>query len=171
MNYQEILIEIFQEIKGGKNFGQVASYIPELAKVDSEKFGIHLTSIDNREFGVGDWRTKFSIQSIAKVFALSLAYRLAGDQLWKRVDVEPSGTSFNSLVQLESNHGIPRNPFMNAGAMVVCDILITQIRSSGGAFFIFYQGIDLRSWHQLFHSDCHIGKGCGLSEYCTMQLS
>jgi len=127
MDYQEIISEIYREIRNVESIGHVATYIPELAKVDAGHFAVHLTTIDNQEFGVGEWSTKFSIQSIAKVLALSQAYQLAGDNLWDRVDVEPSGTPFNSLVQLEANKGIPRNPFMNAGAMVVCDILITHL--------------------------------------------
>ncbi len=137
MNYQAILNEIFKEIKSGDNLGHVASYIPELAKINPEKFGIFLTTIDKREFRAGQWESKFSIQSIAKVFSLSLAYQLVGDKIWERVDVEPSGTSFNSLVQLESNKGIPRNPFMNAGAMVVCDILISYLENPEEAFLSF----------------------------------
>ncbi len=141
MNYQQILNEIFKELKSGDNLGYVASYIPELAKINPDNFGIHLTTIDKKEFKVGEWDTKFSIQSIAKVFALSQAYQLVGDKIWERVDVEPSGTSFNSLVQLESNHGIPRNPFMNAGAMVVCDILISKLDNPEEDFLSFLRDL------------------------------
>lgn len=145
MNYQQIITEIFEEIKSADSFGHVASYIPELAKVDGDHFAVHLTTIDSMTFGAGEWSAKFSIQSIAKVFALSQAYLLAGDKIWERVDVEPSGTSFNSLVQLEINKGIPRNPFMNAGALVVCDILITHLDQPEDRFLSFIKELTPQS--------------------------
>ena len=109
MKYQKILDEVYNEIINEENKGKVASYIPELAKVDPSNFGIHLTTVDGNEYGVGNCNDKFSIQSISKVLSLSLAYKLIGDKIWDRVGVEPSGNSFNSLVQLETDLGIPRN--------------------------------------------------------------
>ncbi|MCD4710358.1 MAG: glutaminase [Bacteroidales bacterium] len=141
MNYQEIIGEIYDDLKSTEDSGQVASIIPELAKIDPDQFGVYLTTADNREFGIGEWGTKFSIQSISKVFALSHAYQLVGDRLWKRVDVEPSGSPFNSLIQLETNNGIPRNPFMNAGALVVCDILIAQLENPAEHFLSFIREV------------------------------
>ena len=141
MNYQEIIGEMYEEVREAQNSGEVATYIPELAKVDPDHFAVHLTTIDNKEYGAGEWSTRFSIQSISKVFALSQAYRLAGDQIWERVDVEPSGTPFNSLVQLETNKGIPRNPFMNAGALVVCDILISHLEHPEEQFLSFIRAL------------------------------
>ena len=102
--------------------GTVASYIPELAKVDAGQFGIAIATADGRLLTGGDADTGFSIQSISKVFALTLALGKVGDQLWDRVGREPSGNAFNSIVQLEQEHGIPRNPFINAGAIVVADV-------------------------------------------------
>ncbi|OAH47117.1 glutaminase A [Sphingobium yanoikuyae] len=102
--------------------GTVASYIPELAKVDARQFGIAIATADGRLLTGGDADTGFSIQSISKVFALTLALGKVGDQLWDRVGREPSGNAFNSIVQLEQEHGIPRNPFINAGAIVVADV-------------------------------------------------
>jgi glutaminase len=124
--YQNILDEIYRELRMSDNRGSVASYIPELAGIDPEKFGIHLSALDGTQSSVGDAEERFSIQSIAKVFALTLAVSRVGESLFKRVGVEPSGSAFNSLVQLEYEKGIPRNPLINAGAMVVCDILIDQ---------------------------------------------
>lgn len=123
MDCQKIIDKVYAEIKAGDNLGQVAAYIPELSKVDPEKFGICLTTIDGKQYSAGDAGETFSIQSIAKVLSLSLAFACVGEAIWKRVDVEPSGTAFNSLLQLESEGGIPRNPMINAGAIVVCDIL------------------------------------------------
>lgn len=141
MDYKEIIGEIYVDLKSTENSGHVASIIPELAKIDPDQFGVYLTTVDNREFGIGEYDTKFSIQSIAKVFALSHAYQLVGDQLWKRVDVEPSGSPFNSLIQLETNNGIPRNPFMNAGALVVCDILVSQLENPAERFLSFIREV------------------------------
>lgn len=128
MNYQVVLDEIYEEVLRGENKGNVAAYIPELAKVDADLLGVHLYDIDKRGYGIGHFKHQFSIQSIAKVFSLCLAYKLMGEKLWYRVGIEPSGTPFNSLVQLESDNGIPRNPFINAGALVVCDILMSEMK-------------------------------------------
>ena len=102
--------------------GAVASYIPELAKVDPAQFGIAIATADGRMICGGDADIGFSIQSISKVFALTLALGKVGDQLWHRVGREPSGNAFNSITQLEHEQGIPRNPFINAGAIVVTDV-------------------------------------------------
>ena len=127
MNYQQIIEDIYHETKSAENLGAVASYIPELDSVDPDKFGIHLTTIENENFCIGDSNEKFSIQSIAKVLSLTLAYKMGGAKLWERVGVEPSGTSFNSLIQLEHDLGIPRNPLINSGAIVICDMLTSQL--------------------------------------------
>ncbi|MEN8187115.1 MAG: glutaminase [Bacteroidota bacterium] len=129
MDYQKIINDLNIKYKNEANKGKVASYIPELKKVDSNKFGINLYSISDQSFGAGDFQEKFSIQSISKVFALTLALKHVGEKLWKRIGVEPSGDPFNSLVQLEFEKGIPRNPFINAGALVVCDILISKLKN------------------------------------------
>lgn len=141
MDYRQIIEETYQLIGKEEGFGEVAKYIPELSKVEPAKFGVHLTTIQNEEFGIGDNLEHFSIQSIAKVFSLTLAYQLMGEIIWKRLGVEPSGTSFNSLVQLETDHGIPRNPFINAGAIVICDILISQLKNPKAEFLTFIRDI------------------------------
>ncbi len=129
MTPQEIMEMLHAEIKAEKNLGAVASYIPELGKVNPDYFGIYLTSIDGQRLSAGDWDVPFSIQSIAKVLSLSFAFNLKGDAIWERVGVEPSGSPFNSLVQLEFESGIPRNPFINAGAIVICDILCSELEN------------------------------------------
>jgi glutaminase len=126
MDYSALIHNVYQQCKQEPNEGKVASYIPELAKVDGNQFGICLSAVDGREYPVGDASTKFSIQSIVKVFALAMVYQKVGEQLWERVGVEPSGGSFNSLALLEFEQGIPRNPFINAGALVLTDILISE---------------------------------------------
>jgi glutaminase len=104
--------------------GKVADYIPGLAKVSADHFGIAIVLADGRQFAAGDAETPFSIQSISKAFTLTMALRSHGDELWKRVGREPSGSAFNSIVQLENEGGIPRNPFINAGAIVVSDVVL-----------------------------------------------
>jgi glutaminase len=123
VNYQPILEQIYRDIEPWRNAGRVANYIPELAKVPAERFGMAIVTLDGEVFSVGDAQQRFSIQSISKLFACTLAFQLLGDTLWQRVGREPSGTAFNSLVQLETERGLPRNPFINAGALVVTDIL------------------------------------------------
>ncbi|MDW3646069.1 MAG: glutaminase [Bacteroidia bacterium] len=141
MDYQAILEDVFETVSKGENRGKVAQYIPDLAKIDPGKFGVCLLSLEQKAYGVGDWQEKFSIQSIAKVLSLSLAYKMLGDDIWGRVGVEPSGNPFNSLVQLETDNGIPRNPFINAGAMVICDLLISNLKDPQADFLEFIRSI------------------------------
>lgn len=121
---QLLLDEIGREMRDREDRGRVADYIPQLAKVDDRKFGLAVATVDGREFATGDAAEPFSIQSISKVFALTIALGKVGDALWRRVGREPSGSAFNSIVQLEFEKGIPRNPFINAGAIVVADIIL-----------------------------------------------
>ncbi|WP_380286418.1 glutaminase [Kitasatospora purpeofusca] len=113
--------------------GRVADYIPALAAADPTAFGMAIATVDGRVFGAGDWRQPFSVQSVSKLFTLALALAEGGDGLWAGVGREPSGNPFNSLVQLESEHGIPRNPFINAGALVVTDRLLELTGDAVGA--------------------------------------
>lgn len=129
MDYQKIVDDLHFKYRNELNKGKVASYIPELKKIDSNKLGINLFTLTNQSFGAGNYKEKFSIQSISKVFALTLALKQVGEKLWNRVGIEPSGDPFNSLVQLEYEKGIPRNPFINSGALVVCDILISKLKN------------------------------------------
>ncbi|NML07538.1 glutaminase [Sphingomonas sp. G-3-2-10] len=119
-----IVTEIAAEMAVAPDRGIPASYIPPLAQVDPARFGIAVVEADGTTHVAGDGDMPFSIQSICKVFALTLALGAVGDQLWSRVGREPSGSAFNSIVQLETEQGIPRNPFINAGAIVVSDILL-----------------------------------------------
>ncbi|MBN1251064.1 MAG: glutaminase [Bacteroidales bacterium] len=123
MDYQKIIEKIYDEVKPLIEKGIVADYIPALAKTPANKFAMTVSTVNGEEFCVGDVDDNFSIQSISKVFTLTIAMNMIGDDLWKRVGREPSGNSFNSLVQLEYENGIPRNPFINAGAIVVSDAI------------------------------------------------
>ena len=104
--------------------GHVADYIPALACINPQQFGMAIQTIDGQTFSTGNSDTAFSIQSISKVFSLTLAIKHYGRKLWERVGLEPSGDPFNSLVQLEHECGIPRNPLINAGAILVADALL-----------------------------------------------
>jgi glutaminase len=136
-NYKKIIEDIYYEVKNVEDFGKVADYIPELSNVNPDNFGINITDINKDSFGLGDFDKKFSIQSVTKIFALTLAYKLEGTKIWERVDVEPSGNPFNSLLQLEADKGKPRNPFINAGAIVVCDVLISHLKNPKEDFLNF----------------------------------
>lgn len=126
LDYQAILEEIAHEIKPLLKEGKVASYIPELARVDSEHFAMSLILCDGTSYHVGESEKRFSIQSISKLFTLTMAMELLDEALWERIGKEPSGSSFNSLVQLEYENAIPRNPFINAGALVVTDMILSH---------------------------------------------
>ncbi|PHS56261.1 MAG: glutaminase [Sulfurimonas sp.] len=128
MDYQKILEEISLEIKPLFGLGKVANYIPLLSKVNPNKFAMAITLLDGTQYKIGDSNEVFSIQSISKVFAFTLALESYGIKLYDRVGVEPSGDPFNSLIQLEYEKGIPRNPFINAGAIVITDTLLKSFK-------------------------------------------
>ncbi|PHP29570.1 glutaminase [Limimaricola cinnabarinus] len=123
---REIVGEICDHMARETDRGQVADYIPELAKVDANRFALALALPSGEVIGGGDADTRFSIQSVSKVFALAVALGRIGDQLWTRVGREPSGDPFNSIVQLEHERGLPRNPFINAGAIAVTDAILSR---------------------------------------------
>jgi glutaminase len=124
MNYGTVIEKIYNDIRTEKTTGNVADYIPALAEINPNNFAIAVETLNGCSYGVGDKEVKFSIQSISKVFTLAMLAGRIGQQLWEFVGREPSGTPFNSLVQLEREEGIPRNPFMNAGALVITDRLM-----------------------------------------------
>jgi glutaminase len=138
---EEALAAIAAEMAARTDRGDIATYIPQLGKVDPHKFGIAVATNDGRVLTAGDADEAFSIQSVSKVFTLTLALGSVGDALWNRVGREPSGNPFNSIVQLEHENGIPRNPFINAGAIVLSDILLAghQPREAIGEILRFVQ--------------------------------
>lgn len=127
MDYAAIIEDIFRETQPLAGVGRQADYIPELAKVDPDRFGMCIHTLGGDVFAKGDAGQPFSIQSISKVFSLAVCLSLEGEDMWRRVGMEPSGSAFNSVIQLELERGIPRNPFINAGALVVADILLTHL--------------------------------------------
>jgi glutaminase len=140
-DYKNIITQLYHDVLHIEDPGIIASYIPELASVSPDKFGVHLSSNAGQSFGIGDYQEKFSIQSIVKVLSLAMAFQRYGEKLWDRVGVEPSGNPFNSLWQLEYEHGIPRNPLINSGAIVVCDILCSIYEHPWEAFIAFVRKI------------------------------
>ena len=141
MDYQELLERVTTKAAPALARGEVASYIPALANVRPEQFGIALAAVDGDSATYGDASVAFSVQSISKVFTLMMAIRHVGDDLWARVGREPSGSAFNSLVQLETEHGIPRNPLINAGAIVIADILLGHTRDAKKMLLDFVRAI------------------------------
>jgi len=131
IDYQRVLEEIALEVTPSFGKGKVADYIPALAEVCAESFGMAVRTVTGEEFSIGMSDEPFSIQSISKVFTLMLALARTGDEVWARVGREPSGNRFNSLVQLEHEKGVPRNPFINAGALAVLDLLMANTRVPG----------------------------------------
>jgi glutaminase len=120
-----VVSEIADEMRQRPDRGEVATYIPELARVDPKAFGLVVIDAEGNIAEAGDSATPFSIQSISKVFTLTLALGKLGDRVWQRVGREPSGSPFNSIVQLERERGMPRNPFINAGAIAVTDLILS----------------------------------------------
>jgi len=164
LDYQNILQEISEEIKPLLNEGRVADYIPALAKVDPNQFAMTLTLFDGTTYSVGCNQRKFSIQSISKVFSFTKSLSIYGPNIYNRVGKEPSGNAFNSLVQLEYENGIPRNPFINAGAIVVADSLYSHYKNEDETFSNILQFIqdisnnyDLTYNDEVWNSECEFG--------------
>ena len=141
MDYQLILDNIYDQILPFANEGKQADYIPALAKVNPDHFGMCLNTVNGESYSIQDSGIRFSIQSISKVFALALALSIKGEEIWKQVGKEPSGTAFNSLFQLELEKGIPRNPFINSGAMVITDILMNELKDPENDFIDFVRAL------------------------------
>lgn len=129
-NLQALLDAACRTASAELGVGTVPNYIPALARVDPNKLGAAIVTIEGETVCAGDANEPFTIQSISKVFSLTLALEAIGHELWQRVGREPSGSSFNSIVQLERESGIPRNPLINAGALVVCDVLLANRTSA-----------------------------------------
>ena len=169
-NIHDVLASLPEVVAGAFGQGKPADYIPALSQVDPKRFGVAISTVDGEDFVIGDADEFFSIQSISKVFNLSLAMHYAGEDLFKRVGVEPSGTRFNSLSQLEYENGIPRNPFINAGALVVTDALLQFVKSPKRDFLDFVRGlsnnIDVHYDEEVFRSEYDNGqRNAALANY------
>lgn len=125
-----LLTNILNQVRPLLGSGKVADYIPALAQVSGNNLGIAVCTLDGEIFHVGDSEQPFSIQSISKALSLTLAFcNFESEAIWSRVGKEPSGQAFNSLIQLEFEHGVPRNPFINAGALVISDLLADKLNT------------------------------------------
>ena len=144
VDYQAILETIREEVRPHVGQGRVADYIPALARVSPDRFGMAVRTVEGETTHVGDAAEPFSIQSISKVFTLTMALQFEGEALWRRVGREPSGNPFNSLVQLEYENGIPRNPFINAGALVLADVILSHTGDAKAAVLDFVRTLCAR---------------------------
>jgi glutaminase len=129
IDYTTLLEEIYQEITPLIGKGKVADYIPELGRVAPDQFGMAICLNNGIEYVIGSADKSVSVQSVSKVYTLAMAYKILGDELWGRLGREPSGSKFNSLILLERELGIPRNPFLNSGAIVVADMLMELLEN------------------------------------------
>ena len=141
MEMEKIIKSIYENYAGDLGRGKVADYIPPLAKVSPDKYAISVCTVDGKRYNIGDYTEKFSIQSISKVFTLAMLAPMVGKELWESVGKEPSGSPFNSLVQLEYEKGIPRNPFINAGALVITDKLVERVPDLNDKVLEFVRGL------------------------------
>ena len=123
-----VLEALLEQVRPLLGQGKVADYIPALAKVSGTKLGIAISTVNGEHYQAGDADERFSIQSLSKVLSLTVAMNHYDEgEIWTRVGKDPSGQPFNSLLQLEIEQGKPRNPFINAGALVVCDMLQSRL--------------------------------------------
>ena len=170
LDIKAILNTIYQDAKNASDKGIVASYIPELAHIDKNNFGIHLRDSDGNAYGIGDYNKLFSIQSISKVLALSKAMELVGEAIWERVDVEPSGNPFNYLSLLEIENGIPRNPLINSGAIVIADILISNLKNPKEDFLNYVRDLTGDDTIKFNKDVAHSEKVTGFKNYAAANL-
>jgi glutaminase len=132
---EQIVQHIHQKYKNF-NEGEVATYIPELAKANPEHFGICLATVDGRVIRVGDWEHEFTIQSICKPFAFQMALEQFGrEETLKHVGVEPSGDAFNSI-ELDPDTMRPFNCMINAGAISISSLIKRDPPDAGVEQFV-----------------------------------
>ena len=153
MDFDEILWEVAETIEPQRGKGKVADYIPALAEVDPTNFGMAVVTRDGQRFTVGRADRPFSLQSVTKVISLTMALEIVGESFWERSGREPSGDPFNSLVQLEHENGIPRNPLINAGALISTDVLVSRHGRDGA--------VECRTSTTLSARDNHLGRFSG----------
>ena len=170
LDFQKVLETIYQNALKASDKGTVATYIPELAHINKDNFGIYLRTFDGKNYGIGLCHTPFSIQSISKVLALSKAMALIGESIWKRIDVEPSGHPFNQLALLELENGIPRNPFINSGAIVIADILLSNLEYPKADFLNYVRELTNDDTINYNNDVAHSEKLTGFKNYAAANL-
>lgn len=169
-DFKNILHTIYEETKQLSDTGRVATYIPELACVPEDKFGICLLDVEKESYQIGDFDERFSVQSISKVLTLAMAMGLIGEKIWDRVDVEPSGDPFNHLSLLEQENGIPRNPLINAGAIVIADILVSELKNPKKEFLEFVHNVSGDTSITYDEKVAHSEKATGFKNYAAANL-
>ncbi|TLF44487.1 glutaminase [Maribacter aurantiacus] len=170
LDFKNILHTIYEETKQLSDTGRVATYIPELACVPEDKFGICLLDIEKESYQIGDFDERFSVQSISKVLTLAMAMGLIGEKIWDRVDVEPSGDPFNHLSLLEQENGIPRNPLINAGAIVIADILVSELKNPKKEFLEFVHKVSSDTSISYNEKVASSEKATGFKNYAAANL-
>lgn len=124
-DFTKHISQIYTEVKPN-NSGNVATYIPELAKVDPELFGISICSIDGQQYSIGDTEFGFCVQSCSKPISYLIAVQENGfDKVHECMGCEPSGVEFNKAVlkNINNKKEIPHNPMINAGAIMSCSMI------------------------------------------------
>ncbi|PIB38334.1 glutaminase [Maribacter sp. 4G9] len=169
-DFKKILNTLYEETKQLSDTGKVATYIPELASISPNKFGICLLDIEKESYQVGNFDECFSVQSISKVLTLAMAMGIVGEKVWDRVDVEPSGDPFNHLSLLEQENGIPRNPLINAGAIVIADILVSELKDPKKEFLDFVHKISGDSTIRYDEKVAQSEKATGFKNYAAANL-
>lgn len=170
IDYQTILSTIYKSANQEVDKGEIATYIPELARANKNTFGIHLQLISGETYAIGDSEKLFSIQSISKVLSLALAMSKIGSTIWDRLDVEPSGNPFNHLSLLELEEGLPRNPFINSGAIVIADILVSVLENPKEDFLEFVRSITGDSSINFNYKVAQSEKTTGFKNYAAANL-
>ena len=170
IDFKSVLKHIHHNVSQETDKGKVADYIPELMHVNKNAFGIYLNILEDDNFGIGDYQTKFSIQSISKVLSLTKALSLNPTEVWNRIDVEPSGNPFNYLTLLETENGIPRNPLINSGAIVIADILVTELKNPKTDFLNFVRELGNDSSINYDEKVALSEKETGFRNYATANL-
>lgn len=122
---EKLLNQLVDECRGFTLKGKLASYIPELAKANSEALGICVIDLDGNVHQGGDYNTFFTIQSVSKVVTLIYALESYGEYVFTRIGVEQTADAFNSIIKLETrNNGKPLNPLINAGAIATTSFVV-----------------------------------------------
>ena len=123
---------IANDLMETEEWGKPSSLSPKMQGIDTHQFGIAVHTAEGNTVAAGKADAPFTIQSISKVFSLTIALEVFGEKVWERVGKEPSGDPYNSIVDLERHEGIPRNPFINPGALVINDMLHKATRNDDG---------------------------------------
>lgn len=111
--------------------GEVATYIPELGKVDPNQLGICIYPLNGKKICLGDYDKRFTIQSVSKTIMLVAALEIFGpDKVFELTGAEPSGEAFNSIVELDRENSKPYNPLINSGAIAICNLLTRELSFS-----------------------------------------